>query len=91
MYKNQPPLALLHSSVISRLRMRRSVLVAESALSNKSLGEALRSLMGEAGADFAMGWKSISEAIVGKSRETVLLGCMENLGMGNELGGGEFE
>lgn len=71
--------------------MRRRVLVAESALSNQSLGEGLRPLVGEAGADFAMGRISISEAKVGKSRETVLLGLMKNFGNGKELGGGEFE
>lgn len=60
-------------------------------MSNMSLGEGLRSLVGEAGADLATGCKSASEAKVGKSRETVLLGLSENLGMGKELGGGEFE
>jgi len=33
----------------------------------------------------------ISDAVGGSSRDTVLLGFMENLGMGTELGGGEFE
>lgn len=70
--------------------MRRRVLVAESAISNTSLGEGLRSL-GEAGADLEKGGKSISDATVGKSRETVLFGLSENLGIGKELGGGEFE
>lgn len=71
--------------------MRRSVIVAESEGSHRSLGNGLRSLVGEAGADFAIGRKSILEAEEGKSRETVLLGCSENLGMGKELGGGELE
>lgn len=70
--------------------MRRRVLVAESAMSNRSPGEGLCSL-GEAGADLEKGGKSISDAAVGKSRETVLLGLIENLGIGKELGGGELE
>ncbi|KAL2530365.1 Zinc ion binding protein [Forsythia ovata] len=73
---------------MSRLRMRRRVLVAESALLNRSLGEGLRPLVGEAGADLAMGGKSNSEAAVCKSSETALFGRSENFGMGKELRGG---
>nr|GLL30696.1 hypothetical protein Itr_chr07CG01270 [Ipomoea trifida] len=74
---------------MSRLRIRRRHFVAESSRSNKSPGEGLRSLVGEAGADTAMGRKSsIAEAEDGSSSETVRLGFKENLGIGNELGGG---
>lgn len=94
----------LHSSLTSRLRMRRRVFVAESALLKRSIGvifvaaltnrlldEGLRSLVGDAGADFETRCRSNSEIGVGKSSETVLFGQRENLGIGNELGGGEFE
>lgn len=60
-------------------------------MSNRSLGEGLRSLVGEAGADLEIGNKSYSDDIEGNSRDTVLFGFSENLGMGKELGGGEFE
>lgn len=76
---------------MSRLSIRRRHFVAESSRSNKSPGEGLRSLVGDAGADTAMGRRSIAEAEVGKSSETVLLGFKENFGIGKELGGGEFE
>lgn len=65
--------------------------MAESVLTNTIPGEGLCSLVGDAGADLAMGRKLISDAEAGNSRETVLLGLRENLGMGKELGGGEFE
>ena len=52
------------------------------------MGDGLRPLVGEAGADLAIGRILTSDAKVGKSRETVLLGCTENFGKGNELGGG---
>lgn len=80
-----------HSSLISRLRMRRRDLVAESALSNRSPGDAQLSLVGEAGADLAIGCRSISVVEEGNSSETVLLGLNGNFGIGRELGGGEFE
>lgn len=71
--------------------MRRSIFVADSVLSNISPAERLKPLVGEAGADFAVGCKSISVANLGKSRETVLFGRRVNIGKGRELGGGEFE
>lgn len=71
--------------------MRGSADVAESEASHKSFEKGLLTLVGEVGADFAIGRKSILEAEEGKSRETVLLGRRENLGMGKELGGGELE
>lgn len=72
--------------------MRRRVCVAESVLSDKTPGDGLRSRVGDAGADLAKGGKSMPKGeVVGRSRETVLLGLTENLGMGKELGGGEFE
>ena len=74
-----------------RLRMRRNVLVAESALTKKPLLEEEYSLVGEAGADLAVGCISMSGGERGRSRDTVLLGRTENLGIGKELGGGEFE
>lgn len=82
---------ILHSSVMSRLRMRHRVLVAESGLLQRSPGNGLCSLDGEAGADFMMKHKSFSRGEVAKSRGTVLLGWKENFGMGKERGGGEFE
>ena len=71
--------------------MRRRVSVAESALRNSSLAEGFRSLVGEAGADLASGCTSMLELELGKSKDTVRLGLIENLGMGRELGGGELE
>ena len=73
--------------------MRRKVFVAESALRNKSPIHGLCSLEGEAGADLAVGstLKSVPWD-TGKSRDTVRFGgLIENLGIGKELGGGEFE
>lgn len=49
------------------------------------------SLTGEAGADLASGFSSMSESESGRSRETLLFWRRENLGMGSELGGGELE
>lgn len=77
------------SSSTSRLRMRRSVLVA-----NISLVQLLCSLVGDGGADLAIGWWLLSATKSdpdGKSSDTVRFGLSENLGMGRELGGGEFE
>lgn len=74
-----------------RLRMRHRVLVAESVLPNRSLIEGECSLAGDAGADLASGCILISGEELGRSRDTVLLGRTENLGIGKELGGGEFE
>lgn len=75
--------------------MRRRVIVAESALRDRSLerGGGLNSLVGELGADLEIGWTetSLLETTLGKSRELVLLGICKNLGTGKELGGGEFE
>jgi hypothetical protein len=73
--------------------MRRKVFVAESALRSKSLIEGLCSLEGEAGADLAFGCTSKSASSdTGKSSDTVRFGgLIENLGIGKELGGGEFE
>lgn len=71
--------------------MRHRVLVAESALSNRSLVKGECSLAGDAGADLASGRISISGEQLGRSRDTVLFGRTENLGIGKELGGGEFE
>jgi hypothetical protein len=91
-YRSKRPLKL-HSSATSRLRMRRRVFVAESALRNKSFIDGLCSLEGEAGADLAVGCtlKSVPW-FTGKSRDTVRFGgLIENLGIGKELGGGEFE
>ena len=88
-------LLALQSSLMLRLRMRHRVLVAESALSSKrSLvkGRSKRSLLGEEGADLATRRISIpGEEEPGRSRDTVLFGRTENLGIGKELGGGEFE
>lgn len=78
----------LQSSAILRLRIRRRFLVAKSV---KSLGEGYGSLVGEGGADLAMACIFITGAEPGKSSETVRFGRIENLGMGKELGGGEFE
>lgn len=82
---------MLHLSSMLRLRMRRRVSVAKSALSKRSPGEGERSLVGDAGADLACGCISISGEELGRSRDTVLFGLTENLGIGKELGGGEFE
>jgi hypothetical protein len=73
--------------------MRRKVLVAESALRKISLVELLCSLVGDGGADLAIGWYVliISGAEQGRLSDTVLFGRIENLGIGKELGGGEFE
>ena len=79
------------SSLMSRLRMRRRVSVAESALWKRSLVEGLRSLVGDAGADFAVGCNLTSGTKPGSSSDTVLFGRIENFGIGKELGGGEFE
>lgn len=71
--------------------MQRRVFVAESEVSNRSLGEGLRSLVGKAGADLAIGRKSYLVSERGKSSDTDLLGLIENFGMSEELGGGELE
>lgn len=71
--------------------MRRNVSVAESAPQKISLVKGLRSLVGDAGADLAIGCISTSGAEPGNSSDTVLLGRIENFGIGKELGGGEFE
>lgn len=71
--------------------MRRRVLVADSAVRKRSLLEGLYSLVGDGGADLASVCILISEAEPGNSSDTVLFGRTENLGMGKELGGGEFE
>jgi hypothetical protein len=68
--------------------MRHKSFVANSTL---SVGNELRSLVGEEGADLAIGRKSTEETEELNSSETVLLGRTEKLGIGNELGGGEFE
>lgn len=90
MYK-EPNDPCFHSLLISRLRMRRKVLVADSALRNRSLLEGLCSLVGDEGADFAIGCILRSGDEPGNSRDTVLFDWIENLGIGKELGGGEFE
>lgn len=74
-----------------RLRMRRSVSVAESALWKISLVKGLCPLVGDAGADLAIGCISTSGPEPGNSSDTVLFGRTENFGIGKELGGGEFE
>jgi hypothetical protein len=79
----------LQQSIKSRLRIRRRCIVAESALKT---GLSLEwAPVGEDGAELKAGRKSIQEFAEGKSRETVRIGWRENLGMGTELGGGEFE
>ena len=65
--------------------------MAESALAKMSLVEGECSLRGDEGADLATGCSSISGGDRGSSRDTVLFGLTENFGIGNELGGGEFE
>lgn len=74
--------------------MRRRVFVADSALRNISLVQPVSPLVGDEGADLAIGRTistEVSSAIIGKSSETVRLGRIENLGIGKELGGGELE
>lgn len=90
MYRS-PKAPVVHSLWISILRMRRSVLVADSALGNRSLLEGLCSLVGDGGADLAIGCILRSGDEPGNSSDTVLFGLTENLGIGKELGGGEFE
>jgi hypothetical protein len=77
--------------LILRFRILRRVSVAESALSKRSLVKSKRSLIREDGADLAMTHNSISGDEPGRSRDTLLLDLIENFGIGNELGGGEFE
>lgn len=84
-------LLVFHSSLMLRLRMRRRVCVAESAWTKRSLVDGECSLLGDGGADLATGRISNSGEEPGKSRDTVLFGLTENLGIGKELGGGEFE
>lgn len=71
--------------------MRRRVLVAESTVRNRSFVDGLSSLVGEAGADLAVGYTLIPGSETGNSSDTVRFGLIENLGIGRELGGGEFE
>lgn len=73
--------------------MRRKVFVAESSQRKISLVQLLNSLVGDEGADLAIGWRvlTISGVERGNSSDTVLFGRSENLGIGKELGGGEFE
>lgn len=49
------------------------------------------SLVGEAGADLGRGGRSIPDDGKGNSKDTLLFWRSENLGIGKELGGGEFE
>lgn len=66
--------------------------MAYSVLSKRSPEKGgLETLVGDTGADFTAGCKSISDALEGHWRETDLLGRKANMGRGNELGGGEFE
>lgn len=68
--------------------------VAEAVLLTKRSGEDDEpdaDDVGEAGADFeAAGWVESRVSIGGSSRETLRFWRRENLGMGTELGGGEF-
>lgn len=61
------------------------------ALLRKSLMEVVASLEGEDGADLEIGWNVTSDFGTGISRDILRFCRRENLGMGNELGGGEFE
>lgn len=73
--------------------MRRRFFVADSSLSRKFPEKGvMRSLVGDEGADLAMEKRlNFGADEEGKSSDTVLLGRDENLGIGKELGGGEFE
>ena len=64
--------------------------VAEAALTKKSAEDDFDSDFGETGADFAPGRIKSWDSIGGSSRETLRFSRSENLGMGSELGGGEF-
>ncbi|WVZ08904.1 hypothetical protein V8G54_022250 [Vigna mungo] len=77
-----------HSSSKLRLRMRRKAFVGES---KRSLAHGECSPRGEEGAELACNCNSISGQEPGRSRDTLLFGLTENFGIGNELGGGEFE
>lgn len=77
----------------SRLSIRLRFSVAEAVVRRKSAeGETLGSLGEVDGADLASGGRTMSSDLEpGRSREMLRFCRSENLGIGSELGRGEFE